>query len=332
MRKRSERFLFGLAAVLTVFLAVNSTGDLTAQAAYKAANSYTSIIPRKYGFFSVGFAETQLGVTFVYEPGTRCRYGECDSGGFGFAAYASVSARKGQDDLFANFTLNPGFAAGGRVSYTIRQSGSKYDVVYLGAGYSSVQLKLAELNPLTTVLSLTERYRRDLIGSIGYNHAFGRATVVGVSVEARREFGSAGFDLPEEICVPGTYMLTGTTYPVCSHRYTRETIEPLPDLWAGHARADVQIRVASLGSAASVPMLALVGAGSVDRLEGANTTYNWAVGAAIVPAAYPGQSMVALTAGFIDATNANGVAPGFHDRLVVSVTVGVPFDMILSRR
>ena len=205
-------------------------------------------------------------------------------------------------------------------------------MVYLSVGYSSVQLKLAEFNPLTNVLSLTERARRDLIGSIGYNHVFGGATVVGVSVEGRREFGSAGFDLPEEICVPGTYMRTGTTYPVCSDRYTRETIEPLPDLWAGHVRADVQIKVASLGSAESVPVLALVAAGSADRLEGGNTTYNWAVGAAIVPAAHPGQSLVTLTAGFIDASNANGMVPGFHDRLAVSVTVGVPFDMMLRRR
>ena len=49
--------------------------------------------------------------------------------------------------------------------------------------------------------------------------------------------------------------------------------------------------------------LALVGAGSIDKLEGARATLNWAIGAAIAPAAYPGQSMVTLLVGFNDATN-----------------------------
>ena len=322
----------GRLAALAISLVVCGSGSLSAQAAFKTAGSLTSIIPREYGFFNVGFAEARLGLTFVHEPGTSCRYGECDNGGFGFAGYASASARKGQDDLFSNLAFNPGLAAGGSVSYTIRQSGFEYDVLYLSVGYSSTQLKMAELNPVTTVLHLTERDRRDVIGSIGYNRALGRATVVGVRVEARREFGSMGTALPEEVCVPGTFWETGKTYPVCSHRYTRETVVPLPDLWAGHARADFQGKLASLGDAESVPMFAFVGAASLDRLEGANTTYNWAVGWAIAPAAYPGQSLVAVLAGFNDASNANGMAPGFNDRFVVTVTVGLPFEMILTRR
>jgi hypothetical protein len=320
-----------LAAILAFVFVLCGTGDLTAQAAYKAAGSYTSIIPRKYGLFSFGFAEAQIGITFFSEPGTECRYGDCDDGGFGFAGFASVSARKGQDDLFSNLAFNPGLGIGGSLYYTVRQSGFEYDVLYLSARYSSTQLKLAELNPYTTVLSLSERDRRDLLGSLGYNRAFGSGTIVGVRIEARREFGSMGTALPEEICVPGTFGQTGMTFPVCSHRYTRETVVPLPDLWAGHARADAQIKVTSLGSAASTPVFALIGAASIDKLEGFHTTYNWAVGGAIVPASYPGHSMVSILAGFNDASNANGTAPGFNDRFVVSVTVGLPFDVILRR-
>lgn len=319
-------------SVLATALLALGASELTAQVSLKTAGSLSSIIPRKYGFFGFSFDEARLDLTFVHEPSTECRGGECDDGGFGFAGYASASARKGQDDLFSNLAFNPGLGAGGRVSYTIRQSGFEYDVLYLSAAYSSTQLKMAELNPVTTVLSLTERDRRDIIGSLGYNRSFGPATLVGVRVEARREFGSMGTAKPEEVCVPGTYWQAGFTFPVCSHRYTRETTVPLPNLWAGHARADILLKVASLGSAESVPIFALVGAASMDKLEGFHTTYNWALGGAIAPAAYPGQTIVSVLAGFNDATNANGVAPGFHDRFVVTVTVGLPFEMILSRR
>jgi len=316
----------------TGLIALCGSPSLTAQVAYQAAQSNTSVIPRAYGFFNVGFAEARLGMTFVHEPGVNCKYGECESGGFGFAAFASGSARKWQGDLFANLAFNPGVGAGGRMSYTIRQNGYEYDILYLSAEFSTTQQKLAELNPVTTVLSLTERNRRDVITSVGYNRAFGRATIVGIGLAARREYTSVGTAMPEEVCVPGSVGFSGLMVPVCSHRFTRETTDPLPNLWGGHARVDIMIGLAALGDAVSVPMFAFVGAGSIDKIETANTTINWAIGGAIVPAAYPGQAMVSLLAGFNDATDANGVAPSFNDRFVVTITVGLPFDMILTRR
>jgi hypothetical protein len=304
--------------------------ELTAQASYRAANSFTSIIPREYGFFSIGFEEARLGLTLVKEPGTSCEYGECHGGGFGFGAHVTGAARKGQADLFSNFAFNPGFGAGIRVSYTVRQSRASYDAFYFDFRHSTVQLKIAEWGTGDTVLALDERNRRDLLGSVGFNHAFGHGSVVGVRAEVRRELGSVGAAVQQEVCVPARG--GGGMFMVCSHRYFTYTPEPLPDLWAGHARIDFTLRLARLGSAMSVPVLALVGAGSIDKLEGANATLNWAIGVAIAPAAYPGQSMVALVAGFNDATDANGVAPGFNDRFVVGVTVGLPFELIARRR
>ena len=92
------------------------------------------------------------------------------------------------------------------------------------------------------------------------------------------------------------------------------------------------LRLTTLGSAASAPVLALLGAGSIDKRESANATYNIAIGAAIAPTAYPGQSAVAIVAGLNDATDANGVAPGFNDRFVIGVTVGLSFDMVARTR
>ena len=320
----------GLAIGMTACVLMCLGTDVTAQAAYKAANSFTSIIPREYGFFSIGFEEARLGLTFVTEPGTSCEDGECFGGGFGFGGHLTVAARKGQADLFSNFAFNPGFGAGVRVSYTVRQSRASYDVFYLDVRHSTVQLKIAEWGSGDTVLVLDERNRRDFLGSVGFNHAFGHGSVVGLRVEARRELGSVGTAVQQEVCVPARG--GGGMYMVCSHRYFTYTTTPLPDLWAGHARIDYTLRLARLGSATSVPVLALVGAGSIDKLDGANATLNWAIGAAIVPAAYPGQSMVALLAGFNDATDANGVAPDFNDRFVVSIIVGLPFEMLLQRR
>jgi len=317
---------FGLAACVSLCCGT----ELAAQAAYRAANSFTSIIPREYGFFSIGFEEARLGLTFVTEPGTRCEYGECFGSGFGFGGHVTGAARKGQADLFSNFAFNPGYGAGVRVSYTVRQSRASYDVFYLGLRHSTVQLKIAEWGSGDTILSLDERNRRDLLGSVGFNHAFGPGSVVGLRVEARRELGSVGAAVQQEVCVPGR--AGGRVYRVCSHRYFTYTTAPLPDLWAGHARIDYTLGLARLGSAASVPVLALVGAGSIDKLEGAKATLNWTIGAAILPAAYPGQSMVTLLVGFNDATNANDVVPDLNDRFVASVTVGMPFELILTRR
>jgi hypothetical protein len=316
----------GLLAFWTLCLCT----ELVAQASYKAANSFTSIIPREYGFFSIGFEEARLGLTFVTEPWTTCEYGECSGGGLGFGAHLTAAARKGQEDLFSNFAFNPGFGAGVRVSYTVRQGGASYDVFYLDLKHSTVQQKIAEWGTGDTVLALDERNRRDAIGSVGFNHSFGRGTAVGLRGEVRREFGSVGANVLREVCVPARG--GGGMYIVCSHRFFTYSSEPLPNVWAGHARLDYMLRLTTLGSAASAPVLALLGAGSFDKRENANATYNIAIGAAIAPTAYPGQSAVAIVAGLNDATDANGMAPGFNDRFVIGVTVGLSFDMVARTR
>jgi hypothetical protein len=319
-----------LAVGLVAWAALGCAADLAGQASYRAADSFTSIIPRAYGFFSIGFEEARLGLTVVTEPGASCWRAECSGGGFGFGGHLTAAARKGQSDLFSNFAFNPGYALGGRGSYTLRQGGASYDLIYLDLSYSTEQLKIAQWGTGDTVLALVETNRTDLLGSIGFNHAFGPGSVVGLRVEARRELGSVGASAQQEVCVPARG--GGLMYRVCSNRYYTYTPEPLPDLWGGHARIDCTLRLATLGSAPSVPVLVLVGAGSVDKLESTSATLSWAIGAAIAPAAYPGQTAVVILAGFNDATDANGVVPSFNDRFVVSVTVGLPFEMILQNR
>ena len=319
-----------LAVVLAVCVALCGGTELSSQASYRASRSFTSIVPRTHSFFSIGFEEARMGVTVVREPGAACEYGECSGGGFGFGGHLTGAARKGQADMFSNLSFNPGYGVGGRVSYTIRQSGASYDLIYLDVRHSMVQLKIAQWGTGDTLLTLDERNRRDVLGSVGFNHAFGVGSVVGVRVGARREFGSVGSDVQQEVCVPARG--PGGLYPVCSHRYFIYTTDPLPDLWGGHARVDFMLKLVTLGSKESVPVLALLGAGSIDKLEGFNTTFNCAIGAAIAPAGYPGQSAVAVLFGLDDATDANGVAPDFNDRFVVTVTVGLPFGLIARRR
>jgi hypothetical protein len=315
-----NQIVIGLA--VAALLPVGHT--LTGQTAYKAASSHTSVIPREYGLFNIDFAEARLGLTFVAEPATRCYYGECEGGGLGLAVYATASARTGEASLFANFDFTPGVTVGGRVSYTIQRSGYGYDILYLTAGYGTHELRIAEVNADTTVLHFDERYQRDLVGGLGYNHTFGPGTAVGLRAEARRELGSPGSNLPQEICIPAARF----NNLVCSDRYLRE-FGPLPDLWVGHLRTDLLLRGATLGSAGSLPVLAIVSAASVDLIENSNAAANFALGAAVVPAAYPGQSIVTLLFGFNDAFDANGVIPEFGDRFVASLSLGVPFPLIM---
>ncbi len=317
---RGRSTVIGLA--IAALLLVGPT--LAGQTAYKAANSHTSVIPREYGLFNMGFAEARLGLTFVAEPATRCYYGECQGGGLGFAAYATASARTGEMSLFANFDFTPGVTVGGRVSYTIRQSGYGYDILYLTAGHGTHELRIVEVNSDSTVLHFDERLQRDVVGGLGYNHAFGPGTTVGLLAEARRELGSPGSDLPQEICIRRARF----NNLVCSDRYLRE-FGPLPDLWAGHLRADLTLKAATLGAAGSLPVLALVSAASVDLIENSSAAANFALGVAVVPAAYPGQSIVTLLFGYNDAFDANGGLPKLADRFVASLSIGVPFPLIM---
>jgi hypothetical protein len=304
---------------------------IAAQSAYKTANSHTSIIPRKYGFFSADFAEAGLGLTFVGEWGTWCDFGECEDGGFGFTGYVSGSGRKGQGDIFSDFDFAPGVEVGGRVYYAFGQTGARYEAVYLTFGYRAKQLRLAELDPATTVLRFDERYQQDVLGSVGFNHVFGAGTAIGIRGDAWRELGSPGFNQPSEVCVPGTFPGSGVVYTACSNRYVRNTFESLPDLWGGQVRMDVTLAVAEIGFSNTRPTVALVAGGSADFLESANAMVSLGVGVAIMPASYPGQSIVTVLAGLNDAFDANGVAPSFNDRFVVSLALGIPFPTVLRR-
>jgi len=149
-------------------------------------------------------------------------------------------------------------------------------------------------------------------------------TLGSLGAEARRELGSPGSDLPQEICIRAAPF----NNLACSDRYVRE-FGPLPDLWTGHLRADLTLKAATLGSAGSLPVLALVTAASVDLIENASAAANFALGLAVVPAAYPGQSIVTLLFGLNDAFDANGGVPGLGDRFVTSLSVGVPFPLIM---
>ncbi len=300
---------------------------VSAQAAYKAAHGHSSIVPRKYGFFTANFAEAGVGLTFVGEWGTWCDYGECDHGGTGFTGYLAAGARKEETDLFASMDFAPGIEAGGTVYRAFGQDGARYSLVYVTLGYANVKLRLAERSE--TLLSFDERYQHDLLASVGFNHMFGLGTAVGARVEGRRELGSLGVARKTEICVPARFPLSTVTYRSCSDRYLRNTFEPLPDIWTGHLRSDLTLGIATFGESESLPTLAIVAAASLDFVENRNTSANFGLGAALLAAGYPGMSWVTLMAGANDAFDANGIAPHSSDRFVASLTVGIPFTLVM---
>lgn len=302
-----------------------------AQAAYRAAGGSSSIVPRKYGFFTADFAEAGLGLTFVAEPTANCDYGECDAAGVGFTGYVSVSARNGRGDILSDFDFAPGLAVGGRIYHAFNQNGARYDVFYLTLGYANRQLRIAEQDALRGTLTFDERYQHRVSGSAGYNHTFGFGTAIGIMAEAGRELGSIGVDTTSEICVPATYPFSGVTYRACSNRYYRDAGSPLPDLWIARLRTDLSLGVATLGESESLPTIAIVAAGSAGYIETTDVTVNLGLGAALMPAGFPGQSFVTLMAGLNDALDANEVAPSFGSRFVASLTLGIPFPLIIRR-
>lgn len=318
------RWTIGLSVVTALLL---PGSGVSAQAAYKTAHGHSSIIPRKYGFFTANFAEAGVGLTFVGEWGTWCDYGECEHGGTGFAGYLAAGARKEETDLFADMDFAPGIEAGGTVYRAFGQDGVRYSLVYLTLGYANVKLRLAEQNE--TTLAFDERYQHDAVASVGFNHMFGLGTALGFRAEGRREFGSLGVARKTEICVPARYPFSTVTYNACSDRYLRNTFEPLPDIWTSHVRSDLTYGLMTFGESESLPTLALVAAGSVDFVEGRNASVNFGVGAALIAAGYPGLSWVTLVAGANDAFDANGIAPAFHNRFVASLTVGIPFTLVM---
>jgi hypothetical protein len=289
--------------------------SIAAQAAYSAANGSSSIVPLHFGFLSAEFAEAKLALNFTQRLDP-----------FNFSLHMSAAARKGQQDVFSKLDFNPGFDVGGRVAYVLQGDGPGYDVFYVGGRFQSQVRNVIKLNnPDVGLNTLDEVDQRTFAASVGFNHAFSEVTIVGVRVEGRRELSSPGVQRAEEWCTPGNSP-SGMRVLVCRDRYT----DPLPDLWAGHARVDLTIKVADLGSGPHGARLGVITATSVDLVEGANNVLNVALGPSVHVAGYPGHTVAALLFGLRDVSDANGQRPGFSDRFVVQLVLGVPFRMMVG--
>lgn len=327
-RHTARRFIgFALRASL-VGLVVFAT-PLGAQMPYAAAGGQTSILPIQHGFFSVNFAEAEVGLTFLKNLPIRC--GESDCGILNLALYTTAAARKGQRDLFTRLDFVPGFDVGARIAFVSPGSSGGHNAVFVGGTFTGHERDIIGVNPVTTLVTLSEEFQRTVALSVGYNHAFSNTTIVGVGFEGRREWSTPGVDRAREYCTPGTSP-SGLRGVVCADRYQA----PLGDLWTGQARADLSLGVADVGSKGA--QLAILNAVSVDLVEDAETAVNVAVGPSIHLSDHPGQPVALLLVGLKDAFDAYALPPDdprqgnyFADHVVFGLTLSAPFDVLVGR-
>ena len=305
---------------------------LIAQAAYTVANSPTSIVPLYHGFLAGDFAEAKLALAFVVRKELSCDGDGCTPNQFHLFAGVSGAARKGQRDIFSNLNFNPGFDVGGRLVYVAQSEGPGYGAVYIGVRYSSQERHTIDINTVTNINTLGETLQRTFAASVGFNYAFSDVTIVGIGFEGRRERSSPGIQLDTEFCTPGT-SANGFRVLVCRDRF----LAPLSDLWGGHARIDLNIKLADLGSAVHAARLGLITAASVDVFQGANETVNFGLGPSVHIRGYPGHTAVALLFGLRDVFDANQLFANspeqksyFSDHFLVRLVFGIPFPVAVG--
>ena len=308
--------------VVAVF--VVGVQPLAAQAAYTSANAQTSIVPLHYGFLSGDFAEAKLAVTFIAKKDLSCAGDDCVPDQLNFALNASAAVEKGQETMFSRLGFNPGFDLGGRLVYVVQRAGPGYDAFFLGVRYTTQERDIIERDPLIGITTLDEISQRTFAASAGFNHAFSEMTILGVGLEGRRELSSPGVQLATERCTPGTSFGGGRVL-VCADRFDG----PLLDLWSGHARADLMIRIVDLGSTTAAARLGLTTAVSVDISQNAGNAVNFAFGPSVHVPGYPGHTVAALLFGLRDAFDANELLPDYG-RFVVRLVFSVPFEILVG--
>jgi hypothetical protein len=299
---------------------------------YAAANGQTAILPVDHGFFSLDFAEAEVGLTFMENLSLGCRGPECAPDRVNLAVFTTAAARKGQRDMFSRLDFVPGFDLGARVAYvTSGSTAGGHDAVFIGGAFSGHERDLFGFNPVTNLVTLSEQYQRTFAVSAGYNHAFSRTTIFGLGFEGRRELSSPGVEQAREYCTPGTSP-SGVRGLVCADRFRA----PLDDLWSGHVRADMIFGLARLGSGDA--RLTLVSAVSADFVQDTTIGANISVGPSIMLDDHPGQPVVVLLIGLQDAFRAYALPLSdeqrgsyFTDHVVLGLTVSAPFDALVGR-
>ncbi len=329
-RSEVHRHVFVLCTALAATLPAPE--PLAAQAAYTVANSQTSIIPLYHGFLAADFAEAKLALTFVARKKFPCDGDGCTPNQLNLLVGVSAAARKGQRDIFSNLNFNPGFDIGGRLVFVAQREGPGYGAVYVGVRYSSQERHIIDINTVTNVNTLDQALQRTFAASVGFNYAFSDVAIVGIGFEGRRERSSPGIQLDTEYCTPGT-AANGLRVLVCRDRF----VGPLSDLWGGHARIDLNIKLADLGSAVHAARLGLITAVSVDVFQDANETVNFGIGPSVHIRGYPGHTAVALLFGLRDVFDANQLfanSPAqnsyFSDHFLVRLVLGMPFPALVG--
>lgn len=299
------------------------SAPLTAQTAYSLANGQTSIQPLHYGFLSMDFAEAKFALTFITSLDLPCSPEGCEANQFDFSLFGSAAARKRQQSVFTKLDFNPGFDAGGRVTFVSQRAGRGHDAVYLGVRYTTHERDIIIMDIPPGVNTLDIENQQTLAATVGFNHGFTEVTIVGVSFEGRRELSTPDPQIAQEFCTPGT-SASGQRVLVCANRF----VAPLLDLWNAHARFDFTLKLANLGRAADAARLSLATAASMDFIEGAGDPVNFSLGPAVHLFGFSGHAVAAAFIGLRDAFDANGLRPEFGDRVVFQLMVGAPFRVL----
>jgi len=306
-----------------------ANSSIEAQTAYSPANGPSSIRPWKDGYFTADFTEAEFGLAFIRDLELGCASATCTPNHVNFSLHVTGAARKGQRNLLSKVDFIPGFDLGGAVAFLLSGSNGGYDMLYIRGIVSGQERKVVMSDTAGGTTTIGEDRQTTYAAAVGFNHAFSQMSILGISLEGRRELSSPGIRQPSEICGPGL-AANGVAVLICNDRY----VGPLPDLWTGQARVDALLDIAALTNNPSGLHLGLAGAGVIDFAEGVQEQTNVGFGPTINAPEYPGQPVISAMLGIHHVFQANEGSMGGADltfpgrQVFVRLAFSIPFRVL----
>jgi hypothetical protein len=344
--------LFRFVPILVTLVAVHGAAKpmaLFAQASLETAEGGTSIIPRRSGFISIDFAESEVGLRTYTEKFVGATDAKTTVCGVEVAIIAdhterafevALGAEDGKRAILAKWDFVPGIEAsyswtrywerGYVVPDPCPAPGEGIDPQTLG--YSAAFFKITggwvERSVVTTsgsspvVIATEDGSGMTLLGTLGMNYAWTERRVLGFAIEAGHEWNSPAGSDPQSVCSVTAQGQDADGKSVLIQSCEDRFVGPLDDFSVGRLRTDFVTQVGRVRP--ERPSFGFLAAGSAVVRSERKPTYNVAIGPTLHPEDSPSTVRGALLLELRDITNGSGSVERFRDRVGVRLYVGLP--------
>lgn len=342
--------VFLSAAIVVASLSVSAKPvPVVAQASLETAGGGTSIIPRQSGFISIDFAESEVGLRTYTERFVGDTDATTKVCGVEVAIIAdhterafevALGAEEGKRAILAKWDFVPGIEA----SYSWARYWERgyiepdpcpapgEDIDPETLGYTAAFFKITggwvERSVVTTsgsspvVISTEDGSGMTLLGTLGWNYAWTERRVLGLAIEAGREWNSPAGNDPQSVCSVTAEGQDADGNPVLIQSCEDRFVGPLDDSSVGRLRTDFVTQVGRVR--VDRPSFGFLAAGAAVVRSERKPTYNIALGPTLHPADSPSTVRGALLLELRDITNGSGRVERFRDRVGVRLYVGLP--------